>query len=168
MNTTRLMTTAFLFNNEKVLMLKRSADRKIAPGLWTGIGGHLEPEEINDLELSCIREIYEETGIKKEDITELKLKYILLRLKGTEIREQFIYFGTTMKQEIIDTEEGKLHWVNIETIHSLEMPWIIKSMIEHYLEIGRRSDEQYVGVMTVDSTNKPLMRWTPFIDPVIV
>lgn len=35
MNKTRLMATAFLFNNDKVLMLKRAEDRKLAPGLWS-------------------------------------------------------------------------------------------------------------------------------------
>lgn len=168
MNSTRLRSTAFLFNNDKVLMLKRATDRKIAPGLWTGIGGHLEPEEINDPKRACIREIYEETGIVQEEIRELKLKYILLRLKGTEVREQFVFFGETTKQEVIDTVEGSLYWVNIDTIHTLDMPWIIKSMIEHYLEIDRSFEEQYVGVMTVSLENTPEMRWTQLIDPLIL
>lgn len=57
----RLMSTAF---GSRVLMLKRSPDRKLAPDLWTGVGGHIEPDEINDPKSACYREIYEETGTK--------------------------------------------------------------------------------------------------------
>lgn len=55
---TRLMTNAFLLNGEKMLVMKRSNNKKIAPGLWTGVGGHIEPQEINDPEASCLREIW--------------------------------------------------------------------------------------------------------------
>ncbi|WP_144934990.1 NUDIX domain-containing protein [Paenibacillus sp. 32O-W] len=165
---TRLMTTAFLFNDGRILMLKRAANRKIAPGLWTGVGGHLEPEEINNPEQACIREIYEETGIVKEELADLKLRYILIRLKGTEIREQFVYFGKTYKEEVMDTVEGDLHWVRRDVINTLEMPWSIQTMFEHYFEIGRETMKSYVGVMTVHSDGNPLMNWTELTDPVKV
>ncbi|MFC7680786.1 NUDIX domain-containing protein [Paenibacillus sp. GCM10028914] len=67
---TRLMSTAFLYYNDKILMMKRSANRKLAPGLWTGIGGHIEPDEMNNPELACIREIYEETGIESDRLSD--------------------------------------------------------------------------------------------------
>lgn len=162
---TRLMSTAFLFNNERILMLKRAEDRKLAPGLWTGIGGHLEPEEINNPKQACIREIYEETGIQRDELTELSLRYILIRLKETDIREQFVYFGKTFQEEVINTVEGELHWINEEIINTLEMPWIIKAMLEHYFEVGIRSMKQYVGVMTLNPEHTPEMKWTELIDP---
>lgn len=38
----RLMTNAFIINRNKILLLKRANYKKIAPGLWTGVGGHIE------------------------------------------------------------------------------------------------------------------------------
>ncbi|MCU6713239.1 NUDIX hydrolase, partial [Paenibacillus sp. J5C_2022] len=101
---TRLMSTAFLFNNDKILMMKRSADRKLVPGIWTGIGGHIEPDEMGNPEYACVREIYEETGIESSEISDLSLRYILIRQKENEVREQFVYFGKTSQQELGHTE----------------------------------------------------------------
>ena len=67
---------AFLINDNRYLLLKRSSTRSIAPNLWSCVGGHMENHEINNPLEACIREIDEETGIKKENIFELKLRYI--------------------------------------------------------------------------------------------
>ncbi|NOU93485.1 NUDIX domain-containing protein [Paenibacillus sp. LMG 31456] len=72
----RTMTGAFLFNGDAVLMLKRSENKKIAPGLWACIGGHVEPNEMSHPETSCLREISEETGITEEQVDDLRLRYI--------------------------------------------------------------------------------------------
>ncbi|WP_213516927.1 NUDIX domain-containing protein [Paenibacillus montaniterrae] len=165
---TRLMTTAFLFNCDKILMMKRSADRKLAPGLWTGIGGHIEPHEIDDPLRSCIREIHEESGIEEDKLEELKLRYIIIRQKELEIREQFVYFGKTNKREIINTNEGDLYWISSEVIETLEMPWTIRSMFEHYFEVGIRTDKHYVSILTLRTDNIPEMVWTELIDPEVV
>jgi len=165
---TRLMTTAFLFNNNKVLLLKRAADRKLAPGLWTGIGGHIEPHEMNEPETTCIREIYEESGIEESRIDDLKLRYIVIRQKELEMREQFVYFGKTDKYDIIDTYEGELHWINSDTLQTFEMPWTIKSLLKHYIEIGIKTDKIYVGILTLNTENSPEMVWTEMVDPIVV
>ena len=77
----RTMTGAFLFNNDSVLMLKRSENKKIAPGLWACIGGHVEADEYINPEISCLREISEETGITVGQVDNLRLRYILIRQK---------------------------------------------------------------------------------------
>ncbi|QHQ60211.1 NUDIX domain-containing protein [Anaerocolumna sedimenticola] len=62
----RNMATAYLMNRNEFLLMKRAAGRNLAPGLWAGVGGHLEPEELNSPKEACLREIYEETGITQE------------------------------------------------------------------------------------------------------
>lgn len=161
---TRLMATAFLFNDDKILLMKRSAERKLAPGLWAGVGGHIEPEEMNNPELACTREIYEETGIERENLYDLELRYILLRQKGTEVREDFIYFGKTVKQELEQTEEGELHWIESDLVKTLEMPMIIYEMLNHYFQIGINNDEKYIGILTTKTDNRAEMIFTPFRD----
>ncbi|WP_168124085.1 NUDIX domain-containing protein [Paenibacillus sp. HB172176] len=165
---TRLMATAFLFNNDKILMMKRSADRKLAPGIWTGIGGHIEPDEMNSSEYACVREVHEETGIERDQISDLSLRYILLRQKENELREQFVYFGKTSKQELGQTEEGELHWIDIQLTKTLEMPMIIYEMLNHYFQNGIKNDETYIGILTRGIENEPKMIFTTMKDPGIV
>ena len=57
---------AFLRNNGKYLLMKRAENRVFNPGFWSGVGGHMEPKEINDPLSACYREIEEETGIIKD------------------------------------------------------------------------------------------------------
>ena len=162
---TRLIATAFLFNNDKILMMKRSADRKLAPGMWTGVGGHIEPDEMNNPEYACVREIHEETGIESDHISDLSLRYILLRQKENEVREQFVYFGKTSKEKLGQTEEGELYWIDHKQMETLEMPMIINEMLNHYFQTGVKNDETYIGVLTIGTNKKPEMIFTTMRDP---
>ena len=66
--TAKIGSGAFLKNNDRYLLIKRSPEKEIAPNVWSCIGGHMEKEEINDPLVTCLREIEEETGITKEHI----------------------------------------------------------------------------------------------------
>jgi len=74
--TTRIMAGAFLVCGDKVLLMKRGLHKEFGAGLWAGVGGHLEMDDIKnpralDLIETCYREIQEETGIEKSDILNL-------------------------------------------------------------------------------------------------
>jgi 8-oxo-dGTP pyrophosphatase MutT (NUDIX family) len=57
----RLTVGAIIVDTEgRVLVQRRSAERKLFPGLWDIPGGHVEPDE-TPLE-ALAREVYEETG----------------------------------------------------------------------------------------------------------
>ncbi|HBK85283.1 MAG TPA: hypothetical protein DDZ53_04545, partial [Firmicutes bacterium] len=111
MITLRNGVTAFLHNNGEYLLMKRADNRKIAPGVWSGVGGHMEQSEINDPLTACYREIEEETGISRDKISSLKLLYIITRRSKDEIRQSYIYFGETAQEEVIQTDEGNLFWI---------------------------------------------------------
>lgn len=75
----RHMTSVFLNNeNGQYLMLKRNKGKKIASGLWTGLGGHIESNEYNDPYKACKREVFEESGIEEKDLINLTLRYIMI------------------------------------------------------------------------------------------
>ena len=93
-------------------MLKRPKEKALASNLWTGIGGHVEANEHNSPEESCLREIFEETDIRSNEIERLDLRYILLRRSKDEIRQHYIYFRNTSKMNFINSDEGTLHWIN--------------------------------------------------------
>ena len=70
---------AFLENNNQYLLMKCAINRKINPGYWSGVGGHIEKHEINDPLAACYREIEEESGITRDKIVSLDLMYIITR-----------------------------------------------------------------------------------------
>jgi len=56
-------TMTAIFNSDgKMLIAKRSPNKKIAPNRWNLIGGRIEPNE--KPEYAAIREVFEETQIK--------------------------------------------------------------------------------------------------------
>ena len=73
----RVLSGAFIIEGNDYLMMKRADNRRIAPGMWGGVGGHAEPNEVNNPKLTCLREIYEESGIEEKDLKKLDLRYIV-------------------------------------------------------------------------------------------
>lgn len=86
MITLRSFSIAIIENNDKVLMMERSMERKFAPGLWTVVGGHIEPSELNDPSVTCVREIEEETA----PAFVIALKSVLLPTFGKPTIPNFI------------------------------------------------------------------------------
>ncbi|WP_267908743.1 NUDIX domain-containing protein [Paenibacillus alkalitolerans] len=160
------MTAAFLSNNGKFLMLKKAGNKFYQEEFWSGLGGHIEAHEIKSPREACLREIFEESGISEVDVRNLKLKYVLLRLKEDEIRQQFVYFGETVAEEVIPSEEGELHWISINEIRKLHMSSIIGFMIDHYLQ-NPDIEHVMVGTLTVGHDHKPQIQWAELKDPIV-
>ena len=159
MHITRQMTTIFLFNGEQCLIMERSADRDFGPGYWAGVGGHLEPEELRNPQQACLREIEEETGFVAADIEDLHLKYIVLRLKANEIRQQYVYFARTQRRDFTDTSEGKLHWMHLPDLLDRYASKTTHFIVQHYLAEGKESDAVHVGTL-FDKDKQAAISWT--------
>ena len=160
----RVMATAFLFHDDQVLLMKKESSRIAVGPFWTGLGGHLEPAELNYPKKACIREIFEESGLREEDLLDLTLKYILLRAFGSEIRQQYVYFGKTAHTRVIPSDEGELYWADTGSLKELRFSKIISYMLSHYLADPNR-EETTVGVITIDTEGNPMMRWAEMFDP---
>jgi len=163
MITLRNSVTAFLFHEKNVLLIKRSAKKLLAPGLWSGVGGHIEPHEINNPLEACYREISEETGITKDDIQSLELKYIIMRRSKNEIRQNYIYFGETSQTKVSQTDEGTLYWVPKAEMLSKEYTKSFAAMLNHYAKRCPNDTALYIGVTQNDESNLK-MNWSKFED----
>ncbi|MDN4609236.1 NUDIX domain-containing protein [Sporosarcina highlanderae] len=150
----RKLTGAYLLNDNKVLMLKRSKERTLASNLWTGIGGHVEAIEHNNPVESCLREIFEETGIRRHEIEQFQLRYILMRRSKNEIRQHYIYFGRTSQENITNSDEGELYWIDLSEVLNLEMPLTVNHMLKHFLS---SPTDKTIFIGTV---NKSMMEWS--------
>ncbi len=122
----------------------------IVPDSYTGsAGGHFEKEELNDAKSCVLRELREEIGLTEDDISGLALRYVTLRLKNNEIRQNYYFFAKLNQfDENLTSVEGKLEWVDLSEVKNYEMPVTAKYVVEHYLETGIHTEVLYGGVTT--------------------
>ena len=152
----RNIVTAFFTNNDSILLMKRGSGNPIAPGYWYGVGGHMEPEEINDPNRAIIREIKEECNINPEDIEDLRLKYIVYNRNEDEVVINHFFFGKVKTTDVIENGEGILHWVKRDEALEKTFHPAIKKVLEHSIKNNR--SEILIGVMECD---EPYIWWYP-------
>lgn len=141
-------TLILVFNGNSVLLQKGAPTKKIYPGFYNGLGGHIERGE--DVLWAARRELMEEAGLQCPD----------LHLCGTvaiDVEENngillFVMTGNKVIGEINESDEGSLHWVGIDDLASTQtvedIPEIVARIIKsdagifhaHYAydEDGRR------------------------------
>lgn len=142
----RNMTSVYLTGEQGILCLYRIGSR-VANNKYIGsAGGHFEKEELNDARACVLRELNEELGITEADVDDLKLRYVTLRLKDGEIRQNYFFFGRLKQVRELQSTEGILHWIPYDGFQNLVMPASAKHMILHYLKTGRFDDNLYGGV----------------------
>jgi 8-oxo-dGTP diphosphatase len=151
----RNIATAFLMNGDDFLLMERSSTNKRMPGFWYGVGGHIEPEEINNPFAAVLREVYEETGLKENNLEGLYLQYILMRREGDETVINYIYFGKTNTKYVVQNDEGTLHWIQKKEVLNRKFFDVLKLALEHYFENGKNEDVM-VGIMEKEEG----IKWT--------
>ena len=148
----RITAGAFLVCGSKVLLMKRGLHKELGPGLWAGLGGHLDfndiddPRAINLIEI-CYREVREEAGIVKSDIRNLKLRYIAIRKDGDEVRLHHHYIGEIDNEIILPKcDEGELFWIDMHDINGLPMSASVKVAINHWVNNPNNNGVYLVAV----------------------
>lgn len=128
-------TLIFIFHDDKILLLKGAPNKKIWPGKFNGIGGHLEMNE--DVLSSAKRELKEETGLTN----------INLQLRGNIVIDNgdqtgimlFVYRGEALSTKIVNSGEGQLMWVEMEELDKIDLVEDLKTLIPRVI-----SNEQSV------------------------
>lgn len=142
----RNMTAIYISRGEEMLMLYRIGSRVVDPS-WCGIGGHFEQEELNDPKACMLRELEEEIGLTEQDLEGLQLRYVTLRLKKGEIRQNYYYFAR-LRQGVdpaMESDEGRVRWIPFDQLLEKEMPLTARQMLTHYMSTGRFDDALYSG-----------------------
>jgi 8-oxo-dGTP diphosphatase len=160
----RVLAGALIREGNDYLLMKRAETKKIAPGMWGGVGGHAEPNELNTPRLTCLREIYEETGIEEKDFESLDLRYIIIRRNKTELTLMYYFIAFSRIRHYEDkTQEGKLYWINERQLLDRPMSFEVRNMIEHYIKDGYKNIHINAGTVSVIE-NKPIMNWNSLDD----
>ncbi len=150
----RNMASVYIMDGGRMLLLYRIGSRVVSPS-WCGVGGHFEKEELNDAKAAVLREIWEEIGLKESDLQNLKLRYITLRNKNGEIRQNYYFFADLAEGARIEKEcnEGVLEWVPMSEVCKRQMPYTADYVVKHYLETGRKTEIIYSGTATAEGVN---------------
>ena len=122
----------FVRKDGKYLLLKRSAQKKYAPGVVHPIGGKVGVNE--NPYTTAERELLEEAGIKAKNI---KLEAVILEIKPVKDEDEnwliFHFSGNYASGNLITTEEGELVFFDTEEIPKQKLFPSIQAIIHHIL-----------------------------------
>ena len=126
-------TLCFIVKDDRVLLLLR--EKAPNKGKWNGVGGKIEPNE-TPYE-SCIREVYEETGLTVIN----QVFRGIISFRGVESICLFVcneFIG-----DLIESDEGILEWKTIDWIlHSKDVVENIPLFIREILDF-RNEPKRY-------------------------
>lgn len=144
----RPMTAIYLIRGDQILLLYRIGSRVVGNSYTGTAGGHMEADEYNSARACVLRELFEETGLIPDDIDGLAMRYVTMRLKGGEIRQNYYFFASLKDGADPQTStEGHLEWHSLDALTDLPMPHTAKQVLLHYVREGRRTDLLY-GVVS--------------------
>lgn len=142
----RNMASVYLSEGNGLWMLYRVGSR-VANNKYIGTaGGHFEKDELNDARACVLRELREECGLTEDDVAGLRLRYITLRYKNGEIRQNYYFFAQRKSTKPMVSTEGSLQWFPMDALPGLDMPVSAKAMILHYLQEGQFDNRLYGAV----------------------
>ena len=145
----RPMTAIYLTRGGKILLLYRIGSRVVGNSYTGSAGGHIEAEEYRDPRACMLRELKEETGLNDDALDGLALRYITMRRKDGEIRQNYYYFAELKDGvSVNDSNEGRLEWHDMDCLDDLPMPVTARHVIDHYLKAGRFNNVLYGGITT--------------------
>jgi 8-oxo-dGTP diphosphatase len=133
-------TLCFLRCEDDVLLLQRSSTTRIFPRHFNGVGGHIERGE--DPLTNARREILEETGLT---VHALDLRAIYAIDAGaTSGITVFVFVGSVETRQVVDSEEGKLHWIPIDRIHEYPLVDDLYEMLPRVLRPAAGSTPLFI------------------------
>ena len=147
----RPMTAIYLTRDEQILLLYRIGSRVVENSYTGSAGGHIEAEEYRDPRACVLRELQEETGLTEDALDGLALRYITMRRKNGEIRQNYYYFAALKDGfDVHNSNEGRLEWHSMSALDALPMPVTARHVVDHYLAVGRYDNKLYGGITTAE------------------
>ena len=125
-------TLCLIVNQGKILLIEFSEKKGAMQGFFNCPGGHIEFGEgiIENAE----KEIFEETGLK---VAGTKLKGVIhtANFFGKNII-LFVTLSKTDVVDVIDSDEGKLHWVGLNKLDQVNLIEDVKIILDKLTLIG--------------------------------
>lgn len=143
----RLVTLSFVTCGREVLLLRHPATSERFPGLWNGIGGHVEPAE--DIRAAAARELQEEAGLCG---AALSLRAVVHEsgLLGHDF-VLFVFVGRAATRAVHAREGHELRWHPIDAIADLPLVPDVAQLLPRAL----RAHEPFFAVEVFDGGDRP-------------
>ncbi|MEA3480183.1 MAG: NUDIX domain-containing protein [Bacteroidota bacterium] len=124
-------TLIFLTNEDHILLLKGSANKRLWANLYNGIGGHVERSE--DVLSAARRELTEETGITPKA---LWLCGVITIDTGQEIGIGiYVFRGECSQRKVYPSEEGIPEWIPVSEINNYPLVEDLPTIIPRVLQV---------------------------------
>lgn len=140
-------------DGKRVLLLRRAKTKKLFPGLITGIGGAVElgRGEEQNLTRACLRELEEETRIRKEDVREVRLRLSTI-LSRDEQQVVLLWFTGRLGAEPARMEctEGVLEFHEAGKLPVEEMVPTAREAIAFVVSLTDGDERAYNGVFDAE------------------
>lgn len=115
----QMIGTAFLpidYKNKKILVSKRSMNKKYFPGFWEIIGGNLEFGE--DFKDCVIREVREEINCNIKNLTHLHSRTMYL---NNLMYITVAYYGEITEEPVFNKDEiSEIKWISKDELDDFE------------------------------------------------
>lgn len=110
-------TLCFVTHGDDILLLKRAEHKRIYPGRYNGVGGHIERDE--EPLSGAIREIREETGLSVHNVQFCGTIHVDAgHTNGIMV---FVFRAEAETRNVTDSHEGRLEWVARRDINTLPL-----------------------------------------------
>jgi len=157
---TVLSVNALIYSQGKLLLLKRAANKKVDPNIYSGVGGKVEPHE--DFYSALLREIEEETGLK--EFKSIKL-YSVTQHPYPPADSEWVnlYFIVNIEKQIKieNPDEGEFFWVDPKKVQDLPMVDDLKK----YLQILAKNPNAFIfGFFDHDNEGKTMVEKITILD----
>ncbi|HVC34698.1 MAG TPA: NUDIX domain-containing protein [Chloroflexota bacterium] len=151
-------TVVVLFDDDRLLLLKRAGWKKLFPDRWTGLGGKVEPDELGDLSAAARRELFEETDLSPDEVTNLELRRTLFFRHPDEGLVCLLYFaGDVLSDRTPACNEGSLRWISTFELSELDVIENTARVLPLLVDDVRRRDHHVAsGLASYDERGRLL------------
>ena len=108
----------YIISGNKVLLIKKSPEL-FGGGKWNGLGGKMYPSE--SPEQACIREVFEESGLKGRQLKYHGLLRFWFGDRGEPDWIVHVFSTNSFKGQLKESCEGILQWIELDKIPYQEM-----------------------------------------------
>jgi 8-oxo-dGTP diphosphatase len=121
MRLSNLTTLIYITRGDYCLFIRKTRKGDMNLDKWLGIGGHFETDETP--EECALRELREESGIKREDLTDFEYRGLVTFL-SSEYESEYMHVFTASVPKGFEVpekscDEGELSWVALDKINDL-------------------------------------------------